>query len=251
MANPKVPRAFLQRLKAVTDKRPRTVIEHILEHGHITTEELREKYGYNHPPRAARDVRDQGIPLETFKVTGSDGRRMAAYRFADLSTVRRGFLGGRRTFPKAFKGMLLEASRSRCQVCSQPYEERYLQIDHRIPYEVSDDIEFDERDAGSYVLLCGSCNRAKSWSCEHCRNWVRLKSPKICSACYWSSPESYAHIAMQDTRRADLVWMGDEVAVHDKLRQRANQAREAIPEYVKRLLRQITSKNGGETDDIS
>ena len=50
---------FLKLLKSVTSKRPRTVIEHILQNGQITTEELKELYGYNHPPRAIRDVREQ------------------------------------------------------------------------------------------------------------------------------------------------------------------------------------------------
>ncbi len=45
------PEEFLVKLRAVTAKRPRIVIEHILEHGQITTEELKELYGYGHPPR--------------------------------------------------------------------------------------------------------------------------------------------------------------------------------------------------------
>lgn len=53
-----LPADFVERCRAVKAKRPRTVIEHILEHGYITTEELRTRYGYNHPPRAARDVRE-------------------------------------------------------------------------------------------------------------------------------------------------------------------------------------------------
>ena len=63
-----LPPDFVEKCKAVTAKRPRTVIAHILTYGYITTEELKEKYGYNHPPRAARDVREQGIPLETFQI---------------------------------------------------------------------------------------------------------------------------------------------------------------------------------------
>ena len=79
----KYPKAFLELCQSVTAKRPRTIIDHILQHGHISTEELKEKYGYNHPPRAARDVREHGIPLETFTVVGADGRKIAAYRFSD------------------------------------------------------------------------------------------------------------------------------------------------------------------------
>ena len=52
-----LPKWFLERLKAVTAKRAKTVIDHILKHGHITTEELKNLYGYDHPPRAARCAR--------------------------------------------------------------------------------------------------------------------------------------------------------------------------------------------------
>lgn len=62
------PKEFLDLLNSVTAKRPRTVIQHILESGFITSEELKNKYGYNHPPRAARDVREYGIPLVTYRV---------------------------------------------------------------------------------------------------------------------------------------------------------------------------------------
>jgi hypothetical protein len=63
-----LPKDFIALCHSVTAKRPKTVIDHILEHGFITTEELKETYGYNHPPRAVRDVREHGIPIETFRV---------------------------------------------------------------------------------------------------------------------------------------------------------------------------------------
>ena len=49
---------ILELCEQVTAKRPRTVIDHILKHGQVTTAELRDLYGYDHPPRAARDVRE-------------------------------------------------------------------------------------------------------------------------------------------------------------------------------------------------
>jgi len=57
------PKEFLDLINGVEAKRPRTVIQHILKHGHITSQELKDLYGYNHPPRAVRDVREHGIPL--------------------------------------------------------------------------------------------------------------------------------------------------------------------------------------------
>ena len=229
------PQEFLERLRAVSNLRPRRVIEHILEHGFVTTEELRTIYGYDHPPRAARDVREEGIPLDTFRVRNSQGRSIGAYRFSDPSGVQGGRLGGRRTFPRAFKNSLLESSTSRCQVCFQSYEGRYLQIDHRIPYEVSG--EPPERVLEEYMLLCGSCNRAKSWSCEHCPNWTEEKDPDLCHSCYWGNPDSYQHIALRAIRRLDIVWTEDEVERYEALRRRAEELGRELPEFVKAILR--------------
>jgi len=55
---PPVPPELLEYISKITAKRPRTVLDHILKYGYITTEELTQKYGYSHPPRAARDVRE-------------------------------------------------------------------------------------------------------------------------------------------------------------------------------------------------
>jgi len=62
MTTPRLPKEFTKLCKKVTAKRPKTVIDHILKHGFITTQELKDKYGYNHPPRAVRDVKENGIP---------------------------------------------------------------------------------------------------------------------------------------------------------------------------------------------
>ena len=174
------PEAFLKKLQLVTSKRAGIVIDHILAHGYITTEDLEKRYGYNHPPRAARDVREQGIPLETFRVKSSDGRMIAAYKFGNLEDIREGKLGGRKVFPKKFKDNLHVESDGKCAVCAGQFEKRYLQIDHRIPYEIAGDMDHLNRDAKDYMLLCAACNRAKSWSCEYCPNWNN-KSATICS----------------------------------------------------------------------
>ncbi len=242
MGEQKLSKEFREQLSAVTSLRPKRVIEHILKHGFVTTEELRTEFGYDHPPRTARDVRECGIPLETFRVKRkADGRSIGAYRFGDPTKIRDGFIGGRRAFSKAFKLVLIEANGCRCQVCFHSYEPRYLQIDHRIPYAVAGDIRFDEQDIASYMLICGSCNRAKSWSCEHCTNLTETKSSKICQGCYWASPRSYKHIALLNARRIDLVWTGDETKSFDDLQRRAKAARESMPEYVKMVLRKAAN----------
>ena len=205
MAKEEYPEEFLKRLLAVSKLRPKRVVEHILEHGSVSTEQLRTIYGYHHPPRTARDLREEGIPLETFRVRDEQGRSIGAYRFGDPSTVRANRTGGRRTFPKGFKNQLLRVANFRCHVCSQAYEGRYLQIDHRVPYEVAGETVSGERPSHDYMLLCGSCNRAKSWSCEHCPNWLEEKSSDVCGTCYWGSPESYKHVALRAIRRLDVV----------------------------------------------
>jgi len=99
MTSAEIPKRILAILKKVKNKRAKIVIEHILQHGQVTTEDL-ERYGYKHPPRAARDVRELGIPLQTFRVSAADGRSIAAYRFGDLTQVRTGKLAQVTQFEK-------------------------------------------------------------------------------------------------------------------------------------------------------
>jgi len=231
-----------QLLEKISNKRARIVIEHILENGFVTTEQLEKQYGYNHPPRAARDVRESGIPLETFRVKDSQGRSIAAYRFGDLNKVRKGRLEGRQTFPKKFRDKLYAQSGGKCSICNGNFEQLYLQVDHRVPYEVAGDIE-GGLNPEYFMLVCGSCNRAKSWSCEHCANWQSGKSSQVCMKCYWANPESYVHVALREVRRTDILWNEDEVQLYENLKELAVKNQFPIPDYVKKVI----AKHLGET----
>jgi hypothetical protein len=230
-------------LDAVTGKRARIVVDHIIKHGSITTDDLKEKYGYDHPPRAIKDVSDQGIPLVKSIVRKSDGKRMAEYRFGDLDNITAGRVGGRASFPKAFKESLVAAYGSKCALCNTPLEPRYLQIDHRIPYLVAGDGVADGLAVKDYMLVCGSCNRAKSWSCEHCPNGIDVKSPSVCAACYWANPLLYTHVATADIRRLDLTWTGSEVGDFDAAKAKAGSGDEAMPKFVKDAVKRALRGN--------
>ncbi len=233
-----LPDDFLQLCRSVTAKRPKAVIDHILEYGFITTEDLKETYGYNHPPRAARDVREHGIPLETFRVVGSDGRKIAAYRFGDISKARFSRFSGRTGLSKQIKDALVNSYGCRCFIYLEEVDERELQIDHRVPFEVDGEPDLAPE---NFMLLCGSANRAKSWACEHCQNWIELRDKSICLSCYWAYPENYLHIEMRQVRRIDLLWEGDEVAVYEALKQRAMSLGKAISSFVKEIIEQEIS----------
>lgn len=234
-----LPQEFLDKLNAVKNKRARVVIDHILQHGSISTQELKELYGYNHPPRAAKDVRDEGIPLETFTIKGADGRSIAAYRFGVPATLVSGREGGRRSFSKRFKLALYQRDQGRCSLCNGKFAARELQIDHRIPYEIAGDVDEPEKHAEVFMLVCGSCNRAKSWSCEHCANWSTKDRP-VCTRCYWANPLAYEHVATKNVRRTEITWEGtQELDLHEKLQQSAVAEQLSIQDYIKALLRNI------------
>lgn len=225
--------AMLALCRSVDAKRARTVIDHILEHGVITNEELSELYGYDHPPRAIRDVRENGIPLITHNVISpKTGRRMGAYTFDNILNIKAGRIGGRKAFSKQFKQALLELYGSRDTITGAYLDERYLQIDHRIPYEVAGD-DSGELNTKDFMLVDASSNRAKSWSCEHCDNFLRKHDPQICRSCFWASPEQYSHIAETPSRRVDLVWSGDEVAQFDRLKSQADAADQDFATFLK------------------
>ena len=237
MAKNKFPKEFLEQIASITNKRAKIVIEHIMKHGHITTEDLETKYGYSHPPRAARDVRESGIPLETFKVKSKQGKSIAAYKLGDLNQIQKNRVEGRISFSKKLKKQLYEQSKGHCSICRGVFEDRYLQIDHRIPYQIVGDVH-SERKTDDYMLLCGSCNRAKSWSCEHCSNWKEDKASKICISCYWGTPENYCHIAGKEMRRMDLQWSGEEIKHYDAIKLVAEKNNVELPEFVKEIIAQ-------------
>lgn len=211
----KLPKKFLEKLDSVTAKRPKTVIQYILNHGHVSTEDLKN-LGYEHAPRAARDVRELGIPLETFYVKDSTGRRIAAYRFGKPSKSQDNLskVSGRTALSKALKKALIEKYGPVCSIYLQPMEERLLQVDHRIPYEIGG--EQSGRDLDCYMLLSPSANRAKSWTCEHCPNWQE-KNAGFCMGCFWAHPESYTHVAGIEQRQVIITFTGNEIEDYNRL----------------------------------
>ena len=225
---------FLEHIRAIHNKRAKIVIDHIMQNGYITTEDLENKYGYSHPPRAARDVREAGIPLETFKVKSKDGKSIAAYKFGNISQLQANKVEGR-TSPKKFKKNLYEKCKGRCAICNGVFTERYLQVDHRVPYEVGGDTS-DMRSIENFMLICGSCNRTKSWNCEHCDNWKTDKNFQVCLKCYWGNPTGYNHIAKKDIRRLDLQWESDEVKHYDTVKSIALGKNIELPDFMKQII---------------
>jgi hypothetical protein len=135
---------------------------------------------------------------------------------------------------RKIKEELIQKYGCRCFIYLEKMEASDLQIDHRVPYEVAG--ESDELKAEDFMLLCGSANRAKSWSCEHCENWKSGRDKNICLSCYWAYPEKYSHVAMRQIRRVDLIWQGEEVAQYDKLKSDAAKSSLEIPQFVKAVL---------------
>ena len=208
-------KAELRKLNSITDKRPSTVIQHIIRHGFITTEELANDYGYEHAPHAARDVRERGVNLVTYRVKSSDGRNIAAYKFGHPVFVdnKVSKVAGRTALSNALKKALIDKYGAVCFVYLQPMEERLLQIDHRIPYEIGGE---QEDNVDCYMLLSPSANRAKSWTCEHCPNWVK-KDVTFCSSCFWTHPENYTHIAGKEERQIIITFTDNEIEDYNKL----------------------------------
>lgn len=226
---------------SITAKRAKTVIDHILKHGIITNEDLSQQYGYDHPPRAIRDVRENGIPLITHKVTSkTTGRKIGAYTFDDLSKVSKGRIGGRIAFSKQFKVALLEKYGSKDAFTATELKPRYLQIDHRIPYEVAGN-DADMNDLNEFMLVDASSQRTKSWSCENCKNFNEIKDTELCKTCFWAFPENYNHVALEQERRVSLSWRGDEVTIFDGISKKAEHQNMKMQDYIKNILKDVVS----------
>ena len=225
------PAKLLERIRGVTNKRARFVLDSILKNGTVSTTEL-QKAGYDHPPRAVRDAVELGFAIQRIKAKRADGQAIAAYVLDDREFDPA--KTGRIVLAKKERDAIIDRKGAKCTLCGAKHN---LQLDHRIPYEVAGESQFFEDDP--YQVLCGSCNRKKSWSCEHCDNWKRLHSLDTCRACYWAFPDGYTHVAMQPERRLDLVWIGDEVDAFEHLKRAAARNGNSIVQEIKSIVRQI------------
>lgn len=224
------------------NKRAIAVLKVLLDKGTISTDELND-LGYNHPPRAVGDVRDAGVPIETGSGTSErTGRRMAIYSFGDPDKIQEGRIGGRSALPKKFKASLLQRYGSIDCITGAVLDERVLQIDHRIPYRIAGDAGLADHNVEEYMLLDASSQRAKSWSCEHCKN-MEMRDIDLCRTCYWAYPEDYKHIALDAIRRTDVSWQGDDVAVHDEIKAIADKQGVTVREVLLQLARQRASSS--------
>jgi hypothetical protein len=211
------------------------VLKALLEKGSISTDEIKE-LGYTHPPRAAADVKDLGIPIHSSRSKSASGRLMAVYSFGDPSQIQEG-RAKRAVFPKQFKKDLIERYGSIDCITGATLEERVLQIDHRIPFRIAGDEGLEELDVEKFMLLDGSSQRAKSWTCEHCSN-MEVKDPAVCKTCFWAYPENYEHIATEPYRRVDVTWQNADVPVFDRAKTEADKLGISVAELIRRILRQ-------------
>lgn len=214
-----ISKEFYDKLMSVTSKRPKMVIEKIMKDGSCTTDEL-IAMGYNHAPRAKRDVIEQGVPIDKVMVTSEDtGRKMAKYMFGDWEEYKAknslAKTNGRNNLADKLKQKLIEENGSKCALYGEDFPEALLQTDHRIPFEIGGDPD-DMMDTSKFMLLSPSANRAKSWACEHCVNWAQ-KDVVMCRDCYYASPENYKHIAGQEERRLDVVFRTNDLEVYDMI----------------------------------
>lgn len=234
MAKSDLPPDVLERIPNVKNVRARRLLELIVQHGEVTTEELTTQYGYNHPPRAKKDAMDLGFPIISRSVRSRNGtRNVAAYTLDPNAALKEG-RSGRQSLPKVFRDELLRLADGRCAACGAVFADRALQVDHRVPYEIAG--EKPVLRVEDFQILCGSCNRAKSWTCEKdCPNWLE-RDPSLCVTCMWGSPEAYEHIATRQRRQVTLVWDEDEIAAYKQLQAAAADEGLGVAEYLRGLL---------------
>lgn len=232
-----LPEDFKRLLDMVTNKRTRFVIDTILDKGYCSTEDLKNK-GYEHAPRAARDVRELGIPLDTFKIKNSDGKSIAAYKFGDWEKNKKNNqlarVSGRTQLTEKLKNALLERYGARCNLYGEQYPAKLLQPDHRIPYEIGGD-PVNMLDTDYFMLLSPSANREKSWTCEHCMNWSE-KNIVMCKTCYYAYPENYQHIAGKIERKLNIIFNNEDISLYNEIIKQAELHNLSQQNVIKRMI---------------
>lgn len=223
-----IPAKLLERIKAVTNKRARLVLDVLVKDGSISTIQINEA-GYDHPPRAVRDAVELGFAITRIKAKRSDGQSIAAYVFDERELDPS--LTGRVVLAKKERSAIIKRKGGKCGLCGAVHN---VQVDHRIPFQVAGDSQRDEADP--YQLLDGACNRKKSWACEHCSNWLELKDFDTRLSCYWANPGTYTHVAMQPERRVDVVWSGKEVTIFERLQRSADRNNRSVADEIKAIV---------------
>ncbi len=212
----------------------------MLEKGSVTTAELLAM-GYKHAPRARMDVVDNGFTVKTTMVRDADGSRMASYSLSSEAELRE-TQQGRSIIPKVFKAKLVEKYGEFDRLTGWQVTARALQVDHRIPYQIGGDDGLKNQDLSAFMLLTGSSQRAKSFSCERCPNFLKLKDPTVCATCYWAYPESYQHIAMRQVRQIQIVWQDEEADQFDRVKARLTAEGRSVADAAKALLLALLEK---------
>lgn len=230
-----VVREMAERFLARGSKRGRVLLNSILQNGSVTTEEL-EAVGYRDAASAARDVRDAGIPLVTGEARSSTGGRTGRYTLGRAEDIVEGRFNGRTIIPKRVKEGVLARYGCVDWLTGAAMPATALTVDHRVPFRVLGDPEIPDWRVDELMPLDRSSQRSKSWACEACENY-KIRKPDICRKCFWAFPEAYQHIAMEPLRRTDLVWRGSDVALHDRMKARAEAEGVTMPELLLRLAR--------------
>ncbi len=232
-----ISREFYNRLLSVKGKRAKFVVDTIMKKGSCSTEDLQEA-GYQHAPRAARDVREEGIPLITEHGQDKSGKKMGVYVLGDwneaYSSDSLTRTKGRSVLSNKLKEALIQGNGNYCALYGEKYEERLLQVDHRIPYEINGDPE-NMNDTQYFMLLCPSANRLKSWSCEHCSNWTK-KDPSMCRKCYFAYPENYDHIAGVKEKTVNLSFRDNDYDIYKSIEELSKKENISIQEATKEIL---------------
>ncbi len=195
--------------------------------------------GYEHAPRAARGVRELGIPLDTFKIKDSSGKTIAAYKFGDWEAAKKtnqlSKASGRTQITEKLKNALIDRYGAKCHLYGEEYPARLLQPDHRVPYEIGGD-PIDMLNTDYFMLLSPSANRDKSWACEHCPNWTP-KNIDMCKTCYYAYPEEYQHIAGVREKKLDLVFSSEDIDLFNEIVEEANLHNTSYQSIVKRMIK--------------
>lgn len=214
----------------VTKKRAKLVLETILARGFITTEQIREEIKQKHPPRAAQDVKDLGIPLRNYEFSMPDGTRNSYYTFdLDLPLDERR-IGGRSALTKKLRAEMLAHYGRIHAFTGEPLPDSLLQVDHRVPFAVAGEV--DALRVADFMFLDPTYQRRKSTACEGCSNFKK-KELTVCQSCFWAYPNKYTHVAGDDLRRIDVTWQGHEVQIYNALVKAAAEKEQSPQSYLK------------------
>lgn len=175
--------------------RAKAAADLLMEKGVITKYDFEETHvPVSQAPRAIRDLKDHGIPIETLrKISVPQAKtKVNRYTLGSIDNINTSMRYGRMYDPTGMKEKLAKLHGDVCVFCGKKLTAKDRELDHKLPVNIFGDLSPVERlNPDNYQLVCRGCNRLKREATSHGAFDDQREGMDIVKQNYWYDPVQY------------------------------------------------------------